>query len=181
MADGLYLVNYYHANCTPLKSITQLPKKEAFALAEKLYEESPCRAHRRFGPGFEHYYSLRLEAEEWLYHHFVSMGGKPEVEHPYYFTLQQSETLMSNFGDGRQIKLPLAAIGDFDASYTFGDSIAMMDSPGKRPPFLKAELLEHIFSQNNSVETFLGGIQEKCAYIEAQIWTDRYCKDALIV
>jgi hypothetical protein len=38
--NDIYLVNYRHINCEPLKSITQLPEKEAYELAEKLYKES---------------------------------------------------------------------------------------------------------------------------------------------
>jgi hypothetical protein len=71
--DDIYLVNYRHAASEPLKSIMQLPKENAFEVAQELYKNSSCRAHRRFGPDFEFYYTYRLEVEKWLYEKFVSV------------------------------------------------------------------------------------------------------------
>jgi len=44
--NKLYLVNYCHSNSEQMKSITELPEQEAFAIAKKLYDAGPCRAHR---------------------------------------------------------------------------------------------------------------------------------------
>ena len=33
--NDILLINYRHSNCEPLRSITQLQKEEAFALAKK--------------------------------------------------------------------------------------------------------------------------------------------------
>ncbi len=39
--DELYIVNYCHKNCTPLKNLIRLPKKEAFSLAYEMSAKNP--------------------------------------------------------------------------------------------------------------------------------------------
>jgi len=172
--DGITLVNYAHTNCTPMKSITQLPEAEAFALAAKIYAESPCRAHRRFGPDFQYYYPHRMKTEKWLYEHFIALGGKPEAEHPFYFALHACGSLDEYFEYGTQTRLALDGIDPRHISFTFGDSIAVMDSPDRRDPFTKDVLYQYITQHGHNVEQFLDSIQETYGCIEAQLWTDSY-------
>jgi len=173
MTDSITLVNYAHTKCTPMKSITQLPEAEAFELAAQLYTESPCRAHRRFGPDFQYYYPHRLKTEKWLHEHFLALGGEPETEHPFYFALHNCESLDRNFEYGTQTQLTLSDIDPRHISFTFGDSIAVMDSPDRREPFTKDDLYTHI-AAHGGVEPFLDSIKNKYDCIEAQLWTDIY-------
>ena len=170
----LFLVNYRHSKSDPLKSITQLPEQEAFTVAKKLYDESPCRAHRRFGPDFVYYYPHRLKTEQWLYERFLAIGGQPQTEHPFYFALHYCENFNVNFDFGKTTKINLNDIDIFDVSFTFGDSVAKMDSPDRKDPFLKDKLLEYINQFDNDVEKFLDSIKEQYVCIEAQLWTDKY-------
>ena len=172
--DDIYLVNYRHSKCEPLKSITQLPKNEAFALAQKIYEDSHCRAHRRFGPDFVWYYPHRLKTEKWLYDRFIEIGGKPQTEHPFYFALDHCENYYVNFDNGLITKINLNDIDKNDVSFTFGDSVAQMESPNKPEPFLKDKLFEYISAFDNNVIDFLESIKSQYVCIEAQLWTDKY-------
>ena len=83
-----YLINYRNTNSCQCKSITELPLSEAKAVAEHLYQNSPCRAHRRFGPNFAQYYADRHKVEQWLFDNFKNSGGNPQSKHPLYFVFQ---------------------------------------------------------------------------------------------
>lgn len=170
----LTLVNYRHSSSAPLKSITQLPEREAFEVAKALSARSECFAHRRFGADFPMYYEHRLRTEEWLYAQFVELGGAPETRHPYYFALERCESLKRNFECGQEIRLPLDIIDDKHVSFTYGDSVAVMNEPIRKPPFLKAELLARIDECGGDVNAFLSAIYAPYKLIEAQIWTDKY-------
>ncbi len=172
--NDIYLVNYRYNSSEPLKSITQLSEKEAFCVADKLYKESQCKAHRRFGPDFPVYYQHRMKTEKWLYDNFIMIGGKPQISHPYYFAVQFCENLYKNFDCGKAIKIKLDDIDILDVSFTFGDSVAKMDSPDRRNPFLKDKLLEYISIHDNDVNKFIDSIKEQYICIEAQLWTDKY-------
>ena len=168
----IYLLNYRHSNSEPLKSITQLPKEKAFILANKLYIENPCRAHNRFGSDFEEYYKNRIEMEKWLYNKFISLGGKPKIKNPLYFSLQHSENLYTNFNEGKIVKIKLDDIPSSVVSFTFDDSMAMFYSSDPINLFTKSQLFEFISIHNNCIDSFLNSIHPQCIYIEAQLWTD---------
>ena len=170
----LYIVNYRHAKSEPLKSITQLPRDEAFKLAEKLYSQSQCRAHRRFGPDFPSYYEYRLKVEKWLYESFVAIGGRPQTRHPFYFALEACESLQRNFGECEEVRICIDDVDDGDISFTFGDSMAQMETSNMRPLFSKQTLLEYLRAYDNNVSLFLESIKEPYRCVEAQLWTDRY-------
>lgn len=152
----------------------QLPKEEAFLMAETLYKKSQCRAHRRFGPDFPSYYEYRLKVEKWLYDSFVALGGKPQTKHPFYFVLQYCDNFYQNFEKGIEVRIPLKDIDNFDISFTFGDSMAQMEQETMKPLFLKSELFEYLKSFNNIVDDFLNYIKEPYICIEAQLWTNKY-------
>ncbi len=170
----LFLVNYRHSGSEPLKSITQLPRDDAFRVAEKLYGQSQCYAHRRFGPDFTSYYEYRLKVEQWLYDSFLQLGGKPQTRHPFYFVLQYCDAFCRNFGESVEVRLPLQDIDPSDISFTFGDSMAQMETSAMEPLFLRDTLYESIRSCDNDVDRFLASIRDPYVCIEAQLWTDRY-------
>ena len=139
-----------------------------------MYGQSRCRAHRRFGPDFPSYYEHRLKVEKWLYDSFVALGGKPQTEHPYYFALQYCENFYCNFDKGAESRIALFGIDPSDVSFTFGDSVAQMEQPTRRPLFLKAGLLEYVRDCGNDIDALLKNIKETYVCIEAQLWTDKY-------
>ncbi|MCL2532087.1 MAG: hypothetical protein FWE40_08015 [Oscillospiraceae bacterium] len=169
----LCIINYRHANSVALKSIMQLPKDEAFVLAKTLHDESPCRAHKRFGANFAWYYEHRLRTEQWLHEQFIALGGQPQTKHPFYFVLHGCDSFHANFNHGETFRIALHEIDPRHVSFTFGDSCKFMDSPHRQRPFLMNELLAHIDSYGN-IETFLRSVQETYDCIEAQLWTHTY-------
>ena len=170
----LVLVNYHHSDSTPLKSITQLPYAEARKIADKLYENSQVRAHRRFGPDFPQYYEYRLEVEAWLYERFLKRGGKPDIKHPYYFVVQTSDMLRDCFEDCRETTIPLSKIPDEYVSFTLGDSMAQSEQDSLNNMLTKAELLNRLKEYDNDIDRFITEMNQKYNFIEAQIWTDSY-------
>ncbi|NLY88683.1 MAG: hypothetical protein GX085_03570 [Firmicutes bacterium] len=141
--QGLYIVNYCNPNCTPLQSITRLPEAEAFELAKKLSEQYKGTAFYRFAD-FVNYYLRRIRTEKWLYDWFIKLGGEPETKHPLYFVLQGSDYLHEWFDRGEITRIPLSIINEKHISFTLGDSMAKMDQPERRNPFLKDTLFEII-------------------------------------
>ena len=83
--EEIVLVNYCYPDCIPLMNIMRLPKEEAFQMAYKLAEAHPeTTAFYRFAD-FENYYRRRKSQDEYLYTHFVELGGLPEEKHPLSF------------------------------------------------------------------------------------------------
>jgi hypothetical protein len=63
--NNIHLVNYRTAKCEPLKSITRLPKKEAFEVAKSLHEANhrdTTDGFKRFAD-FDTYYPHRIKTE----------------------------------------------------------------------------------------------------------------------
>ncbi len=169
---NLYIVNYCSIECAPLKSITRLPEDEAYDMARELAEGNQGTAFVRF-EDFRNYYPRRIRTEKWLYDCFLQMGGKPQTRHPLYFVLDGSEYLDGWFGKGKVTRLDLGKIDESHVSFTFGDSMAKMDKPERRLPFLKSAL-ERSVGEHGGVDKFLEAIKEQYTYIEAQLWSDKY-------
>lgn len=173
----LYLVNYRHKDSIPCKSITELPFEEAKKLAEKLYADSSCRAHRRFGASFERYYEDRCKAEQRMYDMFCKQGGVPEKKHPLYFTVQLSEVLSENYGEHCVIQIDLDKIADGDISFTVGDSMALYYTEKLFQVYKKNDLLKQLELHDNDINKLLEQDKEQVAFIEAQLWNDKYLND----
>ena len=176
--NDLTLVNYRTAKCEPLKSITRLPKREAFALAKKIYEENhrdTMDGIKRFGDEFEFYYHQRIKAEKWLYEEFIARGGKPKTKHPLYFFVHgwnAVEKAWEGKVEYAVTSISLREIDECDVSFVFGDSMVMVDKPDRKI-FLKNDLHKYILS-SGSIEKLLDNCFEKfnMRAIEAQIWSD---------
>ncbi len=173
--DQLYIVNYCHNNCEPLKNIMRLTKKEAFALAGKLAEEN--KGHTAFWrfADFAVYYPERLATDKLLYDRFVEMGGEPLEEHPLSFVLQGSEYLDEWFDNGIVTKIPLSKIESEHISFTLGDSMSTLKRNGDIQMLSKEELLQKVQEYPGTLEEFKEEIREKYGYVEVQLWSDEYC------
>ena len=170
----LYLVNYRHKKSEACKSITELPLDEAKKLAEKLYSDCSCRAHRRFGANFEQYYESRCKAEQWMQDEFRKLGGTPVRKHPLYFTVQPSEALAENYGEHCAIKIDLDEVAEGDISFTFGDSMALFYTEKLHQVYTKNDLLKQLELYDNDVNKILEHEDEQAVFIEAQLWNDKY-------
>ena len=170
----IYLVNYRSRGVEPLKSIMHLSEAEAMKLAGQLYDANPCPAHRRFGPDFPQYYAHRKKTEAWLYEAFVRLGGMPETHHPYYFAVERSESLLRNFGDTVETRLPLDDIDPAVISFTLGDSVAQMEASERHEPFTLQTFRDSLAEHNENIDQWLDEIQGTYKIIEAQVWSARY-------
>lgn len=175
----LYLVNYRHKDSEPCRSITELPLEAAKRLAAKLHTGSFCRAHRRFGADFEHYYEDRCKAEQRMHDAFRKCGGTPERRCPLYFTIQPSGVLSENYGEHCVIQIDLDEIEVGDISFTFGDSMALYYTEKLCKVYTKNKLLEQLELFDNDVNKMLEQTDNQAVYIEAQLWSDKYLKEYL--
>ena len=172
ITDDLYIVNYCHPNCVPLKNIMRLPKEEAFALAyEMALKNKDTTAFYRFAD-FENYYPERLKTDELLYSQFIGMGGMPTEKHPLSFVLHGSEYLNEWFGKGIVTKIPLNSIPDSCISFTYGDSMAVLKKQGSFKMLTKDMLIKAMSDYNGSAIDFIRYIGDKYCYMEVQVWCD---------
>lgn len=179
MTDDLYITNYCDKRCSILSSITRLPVKEAYSLANKLSQHAgdSFTSFSRFTErDFDGYYKKRLRTEEWLYNSFIELGGKPQSHHPLYFVLGESRYLNAWFENGITTRLLLRDIDPADVSFTFGDSMAKMDSEDRKNPFNKASLFDFIYETASDASSFLKELNHQNKYIEVQLWNDLYIK-----
>lgn len=180
--NNLYITNYCDKRCSPLTSITRLPTKDAYSLAEKLsqYTGTSFTSFSRFcEKDFDGYYKKRLRTEEWLYDSFIALGRKPINTHPLYFVLGESRYLNDWFENGIITKLLLSNIDPADISFTFGDSMSKMDSEDRMNVFDKESLLNFIHETTYDVSSFLYELNKQNKYIEVQLWNHIYVNEPI--
>lgn len=172
--DGLYIVNYCHRNCVPLKNIMWLTKEQAFELAYKMAAENrETTAFYRFAD-FENYYYERLETDKLLYERFLELGGQPEICHPLSFVLSGSEFLDKWFDNGTATKIPLNSIPAECISFTYGDSMSVRKKQGDFTMLTKQMLMSEIAEQSGTVEDFVAKVNAEYNYMEVQVWKKVY-------
>lgn len=172
--NKLYLVNYCHPNCEPLKNIMRLPEEEAFQLANKMAKEnSGITAFYRFAD-FKNYYSHRLIVDDILYTSFIAQGGKPKTKHPLSFVLQGSKYLCNWFDNGIATKIMFRDIHKNHISFTYGDSAASLKRKKEIEFFTKQNLTKDLSKYVGTLDSYLSKISSKHTYIEAQLWSDEY-------
>ena len=167
--DKLYIVNYCHPSCVPLRNIMSLSKQEAFELAQEMSKDSDCTSFGRFAD-FENYYPLRKRADEHIYNAFVSLGGKPMERHPLSFVLEGSEYLSNWFDKGKVTKILLKDIPSDYISFTYGDSAATFSRQGKVFVMTKEMILDSMRNFSGTIEQYMEEMQRKHYYIEVQFW-----------
>lgn len=173
--DDLYIVNYCHSNCIPLKNIFRLPKKEAFLLAYEMAANNlDATAFYRFAD-FENYYPHRINQDKLLYELFVSLGGKPKEEHPLSFVLHGSEYLNKWFDNGIITKILLKDIPSESISFTLGDSGASLAKNKSLTMYTKEMLINIMKKYKGTIDEFMSDTENKHYYIEVQLWNDDYC------
>lgn len=173
--DDLYIVNYCHPNCKPLKNIFRLPIEEAFLLAYEMAQNNQnTTAFYRFAD-FENYYPLRIKQDKLLYKKFISLGGKPIEKHPLSFVLQGSEYLKKWFDNGLISKILLKDVPAQFISFTLGDSGALLANEKVITMYTKDMLLNILKENNGTIDEFMREIEKEYSYIEVQLWDDEYC------
>ena len=173
-ADDLYIVNYCHRSCVPLKNIMWLPKEQAFELAYKMaVENRETTAFYRFAD-FKNYYYERLETDKLLYERFLELGGRPEICHPLSFVLSGSEFLDKWFDSGIVTKIPLNGIPAECISFTYGDSMTVRNKQGDFTMLTKEMLMSEIAEQSGTAEDFVAKVNAEYNYMEVQVWKKVY-------
>lgn len=180
--DGLMLVNYREAAGLPLRSITRLPRQEAYALAKTLSAGSTSRRDR-YGAYFDTYYAKRLRTEQWLYGAFCALGGRPKTCHPIYFTLGESLNLQDYFGNGSMVGLPLWGIDAAHISFTPRDSMHLMDMGKTNGTVWGRAMLAEQLASGGGIPDALGALPTaygyENGYIEVQLWDDIYLEELI--
>lgn len=181
--DDLYITNYRESGGLPLRSITRLPKEEAYAFAKTLSEKSASKRDR-YGDYFNIYYHKRLRTEKWLYDTFISLKGNPYTKHPIYFTLMENEGLCNFFGNESKIQISLKNIDSSHISFTPRDSMHLMDMERtENTVWRKETLFKLICESKQDISEFVKSIPEKYGqiggFIEVQLWNDLYLKDLI--
>lgn len=172
--EKIVIVNYTYPGCDVLKNIVRLPKDEAFSLANKLASINPnATSFGRFAD-FHNYYKLRMEQDDYLYHLFEKMGGKPKELHPLSFVLEGSNYLKKWFDNGTIVEVLLKDISAHAVSFTLGDSGAQYQRRGEVKMLTKEQLYDEMNSYNGTIEEWMKEIEEKYHYIEVQLWDDDY-------
>lgn len=170
--DRLYITRYYPQGTDPRKNIMRLPREDSFRLAAELAEKHPdLKGFRRFAD-FQNYYPLRESTEGYLREKFTEADGKPELKHPYYFVLMESEDLHRSLGDGEALRIYLDELPDDVISFTIGDSCALYASNEEFPLLTKQMLLDGIQSHGGSVRRYMDDVLGDNNYIEAQLWAE---------
>lgn len=174
--NELFITHYCEQGKLPFHSITRLSREDAFLIAGELSKD--CKSERnRFGEDFIGYYPHRMRTEEWLYHSFLKSGGKPQNDHPLYFVLCESERLHQWFGNGDRIRTPLSIIASEYISFTYGDSMSVVDKIKERKLVRKEELIQDIMTSGLNIIEYMQKMKEKHGYIEVQIWNDECIKE----
>lgn len=175
----LFIVNYRHANCVPLKNIMRLPKEEAFALAYQMAADNKnTTAFGRFAD-FENDYPRRLAADRALRDSFIALGGDPKTEHPLSFVFQGSEYLNQWFDHGPIARIAIKEIPSESISFTYGDSMRVLEKNSAVTVRTKEMLLRTLREYEGTLEDFMSEIVEKCRYIEVQLWDNQYALSML--
>ena len=172
MTSDLYILNYCHPNCVPLRNIMRLPRDEAFALAHEMAAQNrETTAFYRFAD-FERYYPERMKTDFLLRRRFIELGGKPVQEHPLSFVLHGSDYLDAWFDHGTITRFPLDIIPAQSISFTLGDSMSALQREGTFTMLTKDMLLRIIADFDGPMDAFLSSVTRNYHYIEAQVWDD---------
>lgn len=168
----LELTNYCYPDCKPLLNIMRLEKESAFVMAKELAESHPgLSAFYRF-QDFDNYYELRLKQDEFLYHRFCELRGRPEERHPLSFVIGDCDYLKEWFGNGYETKLFLGDIEPAHISFTLGDSGALFKRNGTVEVLTVHEFRKYFESSGGEINLLLKN--SDFHYIEAQLWSDVY-------
>ena len=168
--DKLYITHYYYPGTDPWKNIMNLSEDEAFKAAKGLAEAHPDTISFGRFADFENYYPNRKKADEYVRETFIRLGGKPELKHPYSFTLMECEYLRNWFSGGEKLVLDLSDIPEDQISFTVGDSCAQITNGTEPEVFTKDMLMKKIRNCGNSAEAFLKANLGRFAYVEVQLW-----------
>ena len=183
MNQALYLHRYYKEGLNPFRSTSDLDDHEIIQFMEKHFP-----IHSWFHANPKKRIDTRRRIESWLHREFLLLGGKPQTQHPCYFTLDESP-MLKEFGcyEGtpREVKIPLSAFSSRNISFTYPDSFfsewlscnkghALYDNELNGKVFSLEEML--VLLKNKAIPNNVymdTPLYKFHFYVEAQVWD--YC------
>ncbi|UZR96786.1 hypothetical protein [Chondrinema litorale] len=178
MAIPEYLYHYYELENGPFRNITEEGIEKALAIQSKISNGFNSKRP-------PNYIELRFGLEARLKEQFISKGGKPKRDDPFYLMLGECEWAKSWYVNPGVIKIPLSAFKAEHLSFTYPDSMVSFQfhNEPKLATYRKAcngqiFLLSEI---NDLIDEYGIPSEEKCQieerlkydkYIEAQVWDD---------
>lgn len=178
MGIPAYLYHYYELKNGPFRNITEFGIKKAFDIQRKISDGWNSKRP-------PNYIDLRFGLEKRLKEQFISKGGKPNRDDPFYFTLGECEWAKSWYINPGVVKIRLSDFKSEHISFTYPDSMVSFqfcdepklatyrkDANGK--VFLLNEI-EEIIKVHGIPTQEKWESQEEMKYdryIEAQVWDD---------
>jgi hypothetical protein len=180
MQRELFLHRYYKEGLNPFRSVSELCDNEIIHFMEKHFP-----AHTWFHADPKERIARRRKVERWLHDEFLLLGGKPETEHPCYFTLGESSFLREfryYEESPSEVKIPVDVFSSENISFTYPDSFfSDWLSRNKSHPLYNTELNGKVFSLEQILDLLRHHVIPEDAYmespdchfhfyIEAQVW-----------
>ena len=101
----MYLYHYFDKRSGPFKSLTALPKDEAFSVLEKIKLDRPSSQTAQRDTG---YISKRMNCERIVRQEAEKKGIIMDIPSPHYLVVEHSPWLSTWFEDPGVIKIPIA-------------------------------------------------------------------------
>ncbi|KAA1245139.1 hypothetical protein [Aquimarina sp. RZ0] len=180
-----FLFHYYEIEQGPFKNITD----NTFEEAKNIQNNISVGFNSKRPPN---YTELRFALEKRLKNEFISKGGKPKRENPFYFTLGECNWLKSCYHTPGVVKIPLDNFKSEQISFTYPDSMVsfqFFDEPKLKKykkeyngkVFVRQEM-ETVIKKYGIPRENIWMTNEEMKYdryIEAQVWDDYILKDYL--
>jgi hypothetical protein len=126
--DGVpdFATHYYRASRAPFLNLSDLAEDQVMTvMAELTRERRAGLQHRPFG---RTYIEMRRATEDRLRRHFTDLGGRPQRRSPHYLVLGESPWFRALAPDMEEIRMPLRDLPDAQATVSWGDSFAAMET-----------------------------------------------------
>lgn len=174
-----YLCHYYELENGPFRNITENGIEKALDIQRNISEGWNSKRP-------PNYIELRVGLEARLKEQFLSKGGKPNRNDPFYFTLGACEWAKSWYVHPGAIKIPLSKFEPEHVSFTYPDSMVSFqfhDEPKLATYRKKANGKVFLLNEIEEVIKLHGVPSEKKweseeamkydRYIEAQVWDNK--------
>ena len=171
----MYLYHFYDKRSGPFKSLTAIPKEDAFLVLENIKSERP---HSLTAQRDEGYITKRRNCERIVKIEAEKKGIIMDIPSPHYMIFEFSPWLSTWFEQPGEIKI---AIEEFDTrkiSFTYGDSMPTFSprvTDGKeyrKKVYTYEEILKIIDKYGLPQDWNDDGAYGPERYIEAQVWTN---------
>lgn len=183
MAIPKYLYHYYELDNGPFRNITELGFEKATDVQSKISDGWNSKRP-------PNYIELRFALETRIKKQFVSKGGKPNRDDPFYFTLGACEWAKSWYIDPGVVKICLSDLNPDHVSFTYPDSMVSFqfhDEP-KLSTYRKEENgkvfllneIDEVINKHGIPTKEKWESQEEMKYdryIEAQVWDDSFIEE----